>query len=62
MTRTSERTRRTHPPKPDLPRREAPLFRLDRIETARERIRRRYYDREDVRRALVESLLVELSV
>jgi hypothetical protein len=35
--------------------------RADRIARARERIRQRYYDRGDVRRALVEALLVELA-
>ena len=39
----------------------APL-RLDRVALARERIRSRYYDRADVRRALVEALLVELAL
>ena len=39
----------------------APL-RLDRVTLARERIKSRYYDRSDVRRALVEALLVELAL
>ena len=39
----------------------APL-RLDRVSLARERIKSRYYDRADVRRALVEALLVELAL
>jgi hypothetical protein len=39
----------------------APL-RLDRVTLARERIQSRYYDRTDVRRALVEALLVELAL
>lgn len=37
-------------------------LRLDRVQAARERIRLHYYDRPDVRRALVEALLVELAV
>lgn len=38
-----------------------PRVRPDRIAQARERIRQRYYDRSDVRRALVEALLVEFA-
>ena len=38
-----------------------PRVRPERIAQARERIRQRYYDRGDVRRALVEALLVELA-
>ena len=33
----------------------------ERVAVARERIERRYYDRADVRRALVEALLVEFA-
>ncbi len=36
-----------------------PRLRPERIARARERIRQRYYDRCDVRRALIEALLVE---
>ena len=32
------------------------------VDRARERVRRGYYDRADVTRALVEALLVELAV
>ena len=39
----------------------APTLRPDRIARARERIRGDYYDRADVRRALVEALLVEIA-
>jgi hypothetical protein len=35
--------------------------RPDRIAQARERIRQRYYERTDVRRALIEALLVEFA-
>ena len=35
--------------------------RPDRIAQARERIRQRYYERGDVRRALIEALLVEFA-
>jgi hypothetical protein len=35
--------------------------RIDRVEMARERVRRRYYDRPDVQRALVQALLAELN-
>lgn len=38
-----------------------PRVRPERIAQVRERIRQRYYDRGDVRRALVEALLVELA-
>ena len=38
-----------------------PGLRPERIAQARERIRERYYERGDVRRALVEALLVELA-
>ena len=38
-----------------------PRVRPERIAQARERIRRGYYDRADVTRALVEALLVELA-
>ncbi len=38
------------------------LVRLDRVTLARERIQSRYYERADVRRALVEALLVELAL
>jgi len=38
-----------------------PRVRPERIAQARERIRRGYYDRGDVRRALVEALLVEFA-
>lgn len=38
-----------------------PDLRPDRVAAAKERIRRRYYDREDVTRALVEALLVEIA-
>ena len=38
-----------------------PRVRPERIAQARERIRRGYYDRSDVREALVEALLVELA-
>ena len=39
----------------------APTLRPDRVAQARERIHGHYYDRADVRRALVEALLVELA-
>jgi hypothetical protein len=39
----------------------APRVRPDRIAQVRERIRRRYYERPDVQRALVEAMLVELA-
>jgi hypothetical protein len=38
-----------------------PRVRPERIAQARERIRQRYYDRLDVRQALVEALLVEFA-
>lgn len=38
-----------------------PGLRPERIAQARERIREHYYERGDVRRALVEALLVELA-
>jgi len=41
-------------------RRERVQLRPDRIEVARERIRRGYYDRPDVQRALVEALWADL--
>jgi hypothetical protein len=40
----------------------ASSLRIDRVTLARERIRQRFYDRADVRRALVEALLVELAL
>jgi hypothetical protein len=40
---------------------EAPI-RTALVERARERVRRGFYDRADVTRALVEALLVELAV
>ena len=40
---------------------EAPV-RLALVDRARERVRRGFYDRADVTRALVEALLVELAV
>lgn len=39
----------------------APL-RLDRVQAARERIRLQYYDRPDVKRALVEAILIEIGI
>ena len=38
-----------------------PRVRPERIALAKERIRQHYYDRSDVRRALVEALIVELA-
>lgn len=40
----------------------AACLRLDRVTLAKERIKSRYYERPDVRRALVEALLVELAL
>jgi hypothetical protein len=65
MTRRDDRASRPAPlllvPAPGPAPNADPRVRPERIAQARERIRQRYYDRVDVRRALVEALLVELA-
>jgi hypothetical protein len=60
MTRRVARAARPTPARGGAREDPAPL-RLERVLAARERIRSRYYDRPDVRRALVEALLAELA-
>jgi hypothetical protein len=60
MTRRNESSLRDAPAQRDETR--GACLRLDRVTLAQERIRSRYYERADVRRALVEALLVELAL
>ena len=59
MTKITEPDRPRSAARPDA-RRETPALRPERIALARERIARRYYDRPDVQRALLEALWAEL--